>query len=331
MAVFTQVSDTDLHAFLGKYSPDIGDFIKLEGISGGIENTNYFLHTTNAVYVLTIFERLALEQLPFYLDLMANLASNGICVPNPIKDNKGNILNILCGKPATIVTKLAGSSILEPNQSNLSELGLEVAKMHMVSKVSSNKNNININTLSLNQPNLRGLDWWNETIPTILPFVTPDIKQKLESELEFQNIFYNSEIYKKLPQGACHCDLFCDNALFNENKLSGIFDFYFAGFDTFLFDICVIINDWCIYRDRSNPSFGKINLDLYNSFMQSYQSIRAFTPAETDAIPSMLRAAALRFWVSRLWDWYLPRDSQLLKPHDPTHFELILSKRVNNN
>ena len=315
MAVFTQVSDVELCEFIQQYEKNIGEFIKLEGISGGIENTNYFLYTAKSTYVLTIFERLTFSQLPFYLELMSNLADKGICVPKPIQDINGNIINTLCSKPCTIVTKLDGVSIFSPTIDNIKDLAINVATMHIVSQ-----------EFTLKQKNLRSLDWWKETIPAIIPFINKKTADILQAELEFQENFFNSAIYKSLPKGACHCDLFRDNALFSNNKLSGIFDFYFAGVDTFLFDICVIINDWCIYRDEDN--LGSINLDLYHAFIDSYQTVRRLTDNELYSINSMLRAAALRFWISRLWDWHLPRDSKLLKPHDPCHFEIILSKRI---
>ncbi len=314
MAVFTHVSDQELSSFLSQYN-DIGYLVKLEGIKGGIENTNYFLHTTKSIYVLTIFERLNFEQLPFYLSLMLHLSKKGICVPKPIENVDDNVLNSLCGKPAILVSKLEGISILEPAADNVKNLAINVAKMHLAGQ-----------DFILNQPNLRSLDWWHKTIPKILPFVSANIKNLLHSELAFQDKFFNSSVYNKLPKGACHCDLFRDNALFHDNELSGIFDFYFAGIDTFLFDICVIINDWCIYRDEEK--LGQINISLYQAFLQSYQTIRKLTDEENKSINSMLRAAALRFWVSRLWDCYLPRDSKLLKPHDPYHFETILKKRI---
>ena len=312
MAVFTHVKQQDIQSLLEKFS--IGDFKSLEGIQGGIENTNYFLTTSKNSYVLTIFERLDFEQLPFYLEVMSHLAKNNILVPLPIADNKNRILFELYGKPAAIVSKLEGKSDLKPNTEQIKSIAYEMAKMHLTS-----------NNFAMYQPNLRSLDWWQTTIPNILDCVTLEEKKLLTSELAILSQFFNSITYKNLPQGICHCDLFRDNALFVGNKLGGIFDFYFAGIDKFLFDICVAVNDWCI-----NYETKLINKDLFNEFINAYNTIRPLTSSEQEAMPLMLRASAFRFWVSRLWDWYLPRESKLLTPHNPQHFEKILNHRINN-
>ncbi len=311
MAVFTQLTAIDVQNFLAYNAFNIGEYINIEGILGGIENTNYFLTTTQGIYVLTIFERLNAQQLPFYLECMQHLATHNICVPQPICTKNKALFSMLKNKPACIVSKLNGHSITQPNALQMQALGAEVARMHC-----------NSNGFKLQQPNLRSLNWWNTVSVDIIPFLDEERKNRLINTLNTQNIFFKSDVYKALPQGICHCDLFRDNTLFEGNTLTGIFDFYFAGIDTFLFDICVIINDWCIKNDNNILFF---DADLYQSFLQAYECIRPLTDIEKAALPTMLKAAALRFWISRLWDWHLPRSSSFLKPHPPMHFEHILA------
>jgi homoserine kinase type II len=312
MAVFTQLNTIDVQDFLYTNQFNIGEYVGLDGILGGIENTNYFLHTTQATYVLTIFERLSAAQLPFYLECMQHLAQHTICAPKPITNKNGYLFSMLKNKPACIVTKLNGCSITQTNILQIKALGVEVARMHCASS-----------DFKCHQANLRSLDWWNAVSTDIMPFIQKDQVKKLMHELTIQNAFFSSDTYHALPKGICHCDLFRDNALFDNNTLSGIFDFYFAGIDAFLFDICVIINDWCIVKQSDDTLCLDIN--LYNCFLQAYQSIRPLTNAEHTALPIMLKAAALRFWISRLYDWYLPRNASLLKAHPPAHFEHILA------
>lgn len=173
------------------------------------------------------------------------------------------------------------------------------------------------------QPNLRALSWWNETVPVILPHVTLQQSELLQSELAYQNHVHASAAYAALPRGPVHADLFRDNVMFEDGKLTGFFDFYFAGVDTWLFDIAVSMNDWCI--DLAN---GQRDAPREAAFLQAYQSERALSTAERQLLPAMLRAGALRFWISRLWDVHLPRQASELTPHDPTHFERVLRSRL---
>ena len=319
MAVYTSVTFEQTSDWL-KSTFDLGELTHLEGISGGIENTNYFLDIKkNGVisqYVLTLFERLNHQQLPYYLNLMDFLSSKDISVPTPFRNKNGEILQELAGKPAVIVSKLAGSSKLNPTSNHCAQVGEMLAKMHLVGE-----------KYPAFQENLRSLSWWNTTVSEILPFIDEDKKNLLQTELEAQNVFFSSKTYQSLPSGACHCDLFRDNVLFKEDKqLSGFFDFYFAGTDKWLFDVAVTVNDWCI-----DLKTGVFDPDRLQEFISAYQSIRPFTSEENASWNMMLRAAALRFWISRLWDFYIPRDAQLLTPHDPYHFEKILRLRIHND
>jgi homoserine kinase type II len=182
---------------------------------------------------------------------------------------------------------------------------------------------------SMAQPNLRGLDWWNETVPVVLPYLQAPQAALLKSELAYQNHVAALSAYTALPRGAIHADLFRDNVMFEtvdgEPQLTGFFDFYFAGIDTWLFDIAVTLNDWCI-----NLVDGTHDPERATSFIDAYSAQRPLTAAERELLPAMLRAGALRFWISRLWDFYLPREASMLKAHDPTHFERVLQQRVDH-
>ncbi len=316
MAVYTSLSFEESSDWF-ENTFDLGQVTDLVGISGGIENTNYFLTATknniSTQYVLTIFERLEHAQLPYYLHLMSHLSQQNIKVPTPFLNRQGDILQSLANKPAVLVSKLEGSSRLEPSSTHCSAVGSMLAKMHLAGK-----------SYPMSQENLRSLPWWRSTIQEIKPFIDHQKNALLASELAVQEDFFQSSPYAALPFGSCHCDLFRDNVLFQDNdELSGFFDFYFAGTDKWLFDVAVTANDWCIDLDS-----GQIDQDRLSSLLKSYQDIRPFTPEEVLSWGMMLRAAALRFWISRLWDFYIPRNAQLLTPHDPYHFEKILRLRI---
>lgn len=317
MAVYTEVPFDAAAELISRLN--IGRLTALEGCSGGIENTNYFADTTQGRYVLTLFERLTAEQLPFYLRLMKHLAQHGISVPDPCADARGEILHTLQGKPAAVVDRLKGSSRLAPDIEHCQQLGDMLARMHLAGR-----------DFPLHQPHLRGLAWWIETVPVVRPLLTDAQRTLIDDELAFQQHVAQSATYPHLPRGPVHADLFRDNVMFDDSaddsgvdRLSGLFDFYFAGVDTFLFDIAVCINDWCI-----DLVTGRLDEDRATSLVRAYHAVRPFTGDELRLFPAMLRAAALRFWISRLWDLHLPRDAAMLTAHDPTHFERVLRQRV---
>lgn len=312
MAVFTEVLDSQAQELLQQLQ--LGDLQSLEGIQGGIENTNYFLTSTQGDYVLTLFERLTQAQLPFYLYLMKHLASRGIPVPDPQTDQQGDILLSLCGKPAAVVNRLRGRSQLQPTPAHCSTVGAMLARMHLAGR-----------DFGREQGNLRGLSWWTATAPLVLPHLNADQARLLQQELAFQQHLALTPAYAALPCGPIHADLFRDNVMFEGETLTGFFDFYFAGVDRWLFDLAVCLNDWCI----DHPS-GAYRQSHGDAFLQAYQSVRPLQAAERSLLNPMLRAAALRFWISRLWDYHLPREANLLTPHDPTHFERVLRQRVNH-
>jgi homoserine kinase type II len=316
MAVYTSLTLEEANAWFTK-SFALGELKSFKGISDGIENSNFFIDANYqgkiTEYVLTIFERLQFDQLPYYLNLMLFLSNHHIKVPTPFLNRQHHILDTLKNKPAAIVSKLEGSPRLSPNEDQCAKVARMLASMHLVGK-----------DYPAHQENLRSLPWWQSVAKEIIPFLDEAKKNLLSSEITFQTQFFSSVNYTTLPFGACHCDLFRDNVLFKDNdELSGFFDFYFAGTDKWLFDVAVTVNDWCI--ELSTGAFDQERLD---AFLNAYQEVRPFTVAETIAWPKMLRAAALRFWISRLWDFYIPRNAQLLTPHDPSHFEKILRLRI---
>ncbi len=319
MAVFTEVSLEQAQHIATALN--LGSVTDLQGITGGIENTNYFLTCKSQTgpsepheqtYVLTLFERLSSTELPFYLKLMQHLATNGIAVPCPKANDRGDMLHSVAGKPAAVVNKLAGRSQLEPQSAHCAALGETLAHMHLAAQ-----------SFETTQPNLRGLTWWNDTAPVVLPHLQQAQTQLLLQELALQNHTGASSAYAALPRGPVHADLFRDNVMFEGDRLTGIFDFYFAGVDAWLFDLCVCLNDWAIHLDT-----GEWDLPRAQALVTAYERVRPLTAAERELLNPMLRAAGLRFWISRLWDFHLPREANMLNPHDPTHFEKILRARV---
>ncbi|ETD73065.1 homoserine kinase [Pelistega indica] len=315
MAVFTPLSNEQVAQYLLEYN--LGELVSLQGITAGIENTNFFLTTTKGEYVITIFEVLTFEQLPFYIKLMHHLASKGIKVPMPQQRKDGSLIGQLMGKPCCIVTRLHGGYEATPSKAHCILAADIQAHIHLATK-----------DYALQQPNLRGLSWWQENYPKIQPFLSTELNALYQQALTEQISVQNSDTWKNLPQGACHCDLFRDNVLFagtyQSPSMGGVIDFYFAGVDKWIFDVAVAVNDWCIQRDT-----GEFIRPHVKAWLETYHQIRPFTEEEREIWPQALRAAALRFWTSRLYDFYLPRAAETLKPHDPTHFERVLKQRFN--
>ena len=305
MSVYTQVADAELAVWLRNYS--VGALESCEPIQAGIENTNYFVTTTQGRYVLTLFERLPAEELPFYLDLMAHLARHGIPCPAPIADLSDQYLQRLKGKPAALVTRLRGRSLERPDTSHCAELGALLARMHLAAR-----------SYGGYLENPRGPKWWRSAAREVGGFLTKSQLDLLESELAFQA----EHRFPDLARGPVHADLFRDNALFESGRVSGVIDFYFAGVDCLLYDVAVCANDWCLA-----PSF-ELDEARTAAMLRAYEAVRPFTPLEREAWQSMLRAAALRFWLSRLHDFHLPRPGMLVHAHDPEHFRKLLERRV---
>ena len=313
MAVFTELASHEVEAFVAHLQA--GELIELTPIGAGIENTNYFVTTSAGPWVLTVFERLSREELPFYLRLMQHLAQRALPVPEPRADASGELVHSLRGKPAALCTRLPGQHIDAPTQAHCAQLGHTLAGLHAAAA-----------DFSTGQPNLRGLAWWQATAPRVRPFLNDETAQLLDDEMAFQQQVAESAAYAGLLRAAVHADLFRDNVLFDgddHRHLSGCVDFYFAGVDTLLFDLAVCVNDWCLAGDS-----GRIDETRAAALLGAYGERRALSAAEHRLFPALLRAAALRFWLSRLADRHLPREATLLQPKDPRHFERLLRERV---
>ncbi|WHZ12385.1 MAG: Homoserine kinase [Burkholderiaceae bacterium] len=314
MAVYTEVPFDEARDLLRRLG--LGELAALHGVESGIENTNYFATATqggtSVEYVLTLFERLTTLQLPFYLRLMKHLARHGLPVPDPAVDAGGALLHQVQGKPAVVVNRLPGRSALAPTEAHCAAVGTLLARMHLAAR-----------DFPLTQPNLRGLAWWNQTAPIVRPHLGAEQAALLQSELAYQNHVAAGSAYAALPRGPVHADLFRDNVLFEHGEITGVFDFYFAGVDSWLFDLAVCLNDWCIDLET-----GAHDAARAQSLLAAYAVVRPLAAAERRLLAAMLRAGALRFWISRLWDLHLPREAAMLKAHDPSHFERVLRQRV---
>ena len=305
MAVFTSVTKEELSAWLADYS--LGQLQDLQGISSGIENTNYFVTTSNGRFVLTIFEILTAEELPFYLNLMAHLARHGIPCPNPMANRSNQFLGKLKGKPACIVSRLNGKSTVVPTIEQCAAIGAMLGQMHIAGQ-----------SFSQVMPNPRGATWRAATAPQVRPFLDAQQAALLDSEV----ILHAHNSYTKLPQGVIHADLFRDNVLLEDGRVGGLIDFYFACSDALLYDVAITVNDWCMSAE------GILDKERTHALLNAYHAVRPLLYEERDTWPLMLRLAALRFWLSRLYDLHMPRDAELVNAHDPRHFERILKNHI---
>ncbi|HLS87117.1 MAG TPA: homoserine kinase [Burkholderiales bacterium] len=311
MSVYTPVTEAELSRWLEHYS--VGRLTALEPIKAGIENTNYFVTTTGGRYVLTLFERLPAEELPFYLELMAHLARHGIPCPAPVADLADRYLRELNGKPAALVTRLSGASVERPGEGECAELGRLLARMHLAAR-----------SYPGYLENPRGPRWWRYAAERVRPFLDAPAIALLERELAFQA----AHRLPDLPRGPVHADLFRDNALLQNGRISGVIDFYFAGVDRLLFDVAVCANDWCLVDPKSDQ---RLEPGRTRALLAAYDEVRPFTAEEREAWPVLLRAAALRFWLSRLYDLHLPRPGMLVHAHDPEPFRRILALRIDGD
>lgn len=307
MSVYTRVERGELEAFLAHYS--LGGLVDFEGISAGIENTNYFVTTEQGEFVLTLFEGLGFEELPYFLELMAYLAEHDIPSAHPMADHQGRYLRSLNDRPATLVQRLPGASIMQPGIEHCRLLGAQLGRLHQVGQ-----------QFEQQRDNDRGPRWWMKTAKTVLPRLTTEQAALLRQELDYQVQHRTAE----LPRGVIHADLFRDNALFAGNRLTGIIDFYYACNDVLLYDLAVVANDWC-----TTPA-GLLEHDKLRALLNAYHGERPLSALERDAWPVMLRAAALRFWLSRLHDLYFPRAGEITHSKDPEVFRYILVGHVNS-
>ncbi len=305
MAVFTRVTEADITAWLAHYS--LGNLIELQGIPAGIENTNYFVTTDNGRFVLTLFEKLTADDLPFFLNLMAHLARHGIPCPAPMADRDNRFLGKLNGKPACIVSRLSGKSVTQPSVANCAAVGAMLGQMHVASQSFEDQ-----------MLNPRGTAWRAEAAQQVLKFLPPQDAALLQSEVAL----HEKQPLAGIPRGVIHADLFRDNVLMDGERVGGLIDFYFACTGNLLYDVAITVNDWCMTPERT------LDEARTRAMLAAYHAARPFTAAEAAAWPLALRVAALRFWISRLYDLHLPRDAEMVKPHDPDHFKRILQNHI---
>lgn len=305
MAVFTRVSEPEFSAWLSNYS--LGSLLELQGIASGIENTNYFVTTSNGRFVLTLFEKLSAEELPFYLNLMAHLARHGIPCPSPVANLHDRFLGELNGKPACIVSRLAGKSLTQPNASNCAAVGAMLGQMHVAGC-----------SFAEAMINPRGASWRESAARQVLPFLPAQDAELLHGEVDF----HAQHTLASLPQGIVHADLFRDNVLFDGERVGGLIDFYFACNDCLLYDVAITVNDWCM-----GPG-SVLDAERTRALLDAYHAVRPFTAQEAVMWPVALRAAALRFWISRLFDLHKPRDGELVNAHNPDQFKHILQQHI---
>jgi len=305
MSVFTPVAPEQLSDWLKRYA--IGRLVELEGISAGVQNSNFFVTTTLGRYVLTLFEAIPRSELPFYLYLMAHLAHHGLPVPAPIADRDNEYFSTLCERPAALVMRLTGRSDMQPGPQQCGRVGAMLAGLHLAGL-----------SYGRRQDNPRGAAWRARTAARVRACLPPDEQRLLDAELAFQA----RQDYAALPHGVIHADLFRDNVLWHEGHIGGVIDFYFAGHDALLFDLAVAVNDWCV-----TPA-GELDAARADALLAAYHAERPFTTAERACWPAMLRAAALRFWLSRAEDYYLPKPGEMVQVKDPGEYRDILALRV---
>ncbi len=305
MSVFTTLTLEEVRAWLRDFA--IGEIIELRGVAAGITNTNYFVITQNNRYVLTIFERNKLEELPYFVDLMTHLAKHGVPCPTPIADKNGLALHVLKGKPALMISCLKGSDTDTPNAAQCAQVAKALAQMHIAGRDFTRKSH-----------NQLGADWRDVTAQQVLLKLTSEEQLLLKTELDYQNTLKLAS----LPHGVVHGDLFRDNVLFDGEKLGGFIDFYYACDDNLAYDVAIAVNDWCVLVD------GSFDDEKLNAFLSAYQALRPFTEAECLSWHALLRCAALRFWLSRLFDFYYPATGELTHAKDPNHFKRILQHRI---
>lgn len=305
MSVFTTVSPEQLRGWLARY-PTVEELRGLQGISAGITNTNYFVDTRDGRYVLTLFEHNRPEELPYYLELMAFLAQRGIPCPKPVADAGGGFVNSLNGKPAALVSRLKGAVLEHPQPQHCREVGTFLARLHLAGR-----------DYPAVMPNPRGAQWRLDTARKVMPKLSTEDRALLADELVYQaGLAWNT-----LPQGVIHADLFRDNVLFDGDKLGGAVDFYYACNDALAYDLAIAVNDWCVNAE------GALEANRTDALLSAYQQARPLLETEKQAWNGLLRAGALRFWLSRLHDYHFPKTGEMTFAKNPEHFKQILQRR----
>ena len=301
MAVYTDVSDEELEAFIGSYA--IGALTSFKGIAEGVENSNYLVHTDGGRYILTLYEKLVRrEDLPYFLALMEHLASRRISCPLPVKDREGRTLKELAGRPAALITFLEGLWVRRPNIEHCAGLGDALAHFHLAG---ADFPMFRANSLSM--PGWRAL---SAAIGGDADKVKPGLSGVIEKELRHLEERWPND----LPQGVIHADLFPDNVFFLGDKVSGLIDFYFACNDMLAYDVAVCLNAWCFESD------GSFNVTKARLLVRHYRAVRPLAASELAALPLLARGSALRFLLTRLYDWLNQTAGALVRPKDPTEY-----------
>ena len=301
MAVYTEVGDDELNAFIDTY--DIGTVTSCKGIAEGVENTNYLLKTDQNDFILTLYEkRVDRKDLPFFINLMEHLAASNIACPTPIRDRKGRILRELAGRPCALISFLQGMWVRRPQPNHCAELGKAMANLHLASLEFDGARE---NSLSLK-------DW--RPLFEQSKSQADSVQVGLADEIEQELTRLETQWPQGLPQGIIHADLFPNNVFFIGDRLSGIIDYYFACTDALVYDIGICLNAWCFEQD------GAFNTTKARAMLSAYQAVRPLSKTEFDALPLMARGAALRFLLTRLYDWLNTPAGAMVKPHDPLEY-----------
>jgi homoserine kinase type II len=302
MAVYTEVSDEDLTAFMGHY--DLGEIVSCKGIAEGVENSNYLLQTTRGPYILTLYEkRVNPDDLPFFLSLTEHLAGAGVKCPLPIHDRDGNTLRSLCGRPAAIITFLTGMWPRRIAPHHCAELGKALAGLHVAGRAFRHRRENNLS-----------VGGWRKLHGQISPEAAESLHGGLHALLGREIEELGAEWPAALPVGVIHADLFPDNVFFLGETCSGLIDFYFACTDFLAYDIAICLNAWCFEPD------GAFNATKGQRLLASYQQFRPLSPDEISALPILARGAAMRFLLTRLYDWINTPPGALVKPKDPREY-----------
>lgn len=301
MAVYTEVDDDALEAFLAEY--DIGELLSYKGIAEGVENSNYYLETDRGRFILTLYEkRVAPQDLPFFIGLMEHLAARGIPCPTPLHGRDGEALRRLCGRPAAIVTFLIGVWQRKVRIEHLAPLGEALARLHEAGRDYAGQ-----------RPNNLSLAGWRPLFEKSAPRAH-EVLAGLAGEIEAELAFLERSWPRDLPAGVIHADLFPDNVFFLGDKVSGLIDFYFACNDFLAYDVAVCINAWCFESD------GSYNVTKARALIGAYHKARGLSAEEREALPILLRGGALRFLLTRLHDWIFRADGALVTPHNPLEY-----------
>jgi homoserine kinase type II len=301
MAVYTEVPDGELAAFLDLY--DLGQVVSCKGIAEGVENSNYLLQTTSGNFILTLYEkRVAREDLPFFLGLMEHLAAKGLSCPTPIKARDGLALHELCGRPAVLVSFLKGVWPRRPTERHCQQLGVALADLHLKGR-----------DFEITRANSLSLAGWRKLVDATkdrADEVQPGLSKAITDELAYLEKNWPTD----LEIGVIHADLFPDNVFFLDDRLSGLIDFYFACTDFLAYDLAICVNAWCFKPDDS------FNVTKARLLVRSYQSVRPIPHAEMQALPILCRGSALRFLLTRLYDWLNHPPGAFVKPKDPLEY-----------